>query len=266
MTNQEYAIYRNELFTMIKAAPEALGDDIIQLLSIPQATIVTEEYLEAPVKVMIMGQETYNEELSLRDLYRADGHHDEVAFESYFKAYQASFKDFDFGERYPHLPFWKAWNEVVELFELPSRRSIVWSNLSKVQLLRARKESYSVAKLPSAKAAPVVRWQKHLARAELNLVRPNIIIMFTSDNTWMAEHMYGDKGFNSDRQVSFAQIPDLPETTRRVIIPDHPNVMAVATYHPNVRPQYKAKAMAERKIMFDTLKAASTRLIPATSS
>lgn len=251
---------------MIKSAPEALGNDVIQLLSIPQATIVTEEYLEAPLKVMIMGQETYNEELSLRNLYRADGHHDEEAFERYFKAYEASFKDFDFGERYPHLPFWKAWNEVVELFELPSRRSIVWSNLSKVQLLHARKKSFSVAKLPAAQAAPVVRWQKHVARAELNLVRPDIIVMFTSANTWMTEHLYGDKGLKSDRQVSYAQIPDLPETTRRVIIPDHPNVMAVATYHPNVRPQYKAKAMAERKIMFDSLKTACTRLIPATSS
>lgn len=248
------AEYLDQMQKLIQKAPEELGQDVVALLSVPQLTVLTPEYLAAPIKIMVMGQETYNEEVPLSSLYDENGTHTDSAFAAFLADYQVRFEHFDFGSGYEHLPFWKAWSDVCRLFGLSSNRSIVWSNLSKVQLLYPYRNSMSVAKLPSHQATPVTRWQKHLARAEMRYVKPDVVLMFAGDNIWMAEHMYGDKGFFSPRQVSFQQVGDLPKSTRQVLIPDHPEIAAFTTYHPNVRPKYRQKALAEREVLFEALR------------
>jgi hypothetical protein len=237
---------------LIEAAPSVLPKGVLQRVSVPQATFLTDAYRNSPVKVMVMGQETLGVNRRLADV-------DETApnwFEDFYAASETDFDAFDFGfcMNWKRNPFWTAFQEVSDTFELPDRRAVAWFNISKVQLLDTVGNSASINNLNPAERMEVIRWQTALARAEIAYGQPDVIIMFTGRLSWVAKCMFANDSVDQVEAVIERQLLSLPWSTRELVAPGLAGIVTAQTYHPAVWQNLRPKANAERTVMLQWAK------------
>ena len=156
-----------------------LSEELLQKVSTPFIPLMTHEYKNAPVKVMIVGQET----LGMEDAFSTI-----VSVDDYINESIESFNKFNFGEDLRNSHFWYAFDEVVKYFNLPSRRHAYWTNLHKFQLIENDGDSVSISKLPSKDIMTMIHMQRELFLAEIKDTKPDIIIYFTGGQTWVLDH------------------------------------------------------------------------------
>jgi hypothetical protein len=139
-------------------------------------------------------------------------------------------------------------------FELPDRRAVAWSNISKVQLLDPVGNSASINNLNPAERKEVIRWQTALARAEIAYGQPDVIIMFTGRLSWVAKCMFANDSVDQVEAVIERQLLSLPWSTRELVAPGLAGIVTAQTYHPAVWQNLRPKANAERTVMLQWAK------------
>lgn len=221
----------------VRRASRDLGDELFSKISVPQLSYVTNEYRVAPVKVLVMGQETYG----VYDTLRGDLDKGEDWYEERLRKGKNEFSAFNFavGTEVENSPFWRGYQDVVSAFDLPGRSSVAWSNIVKVQLTEFTKGSFSITVLSPEDRVKVVRWQRELAIAELEYLKPDVLIMFTGGLTWVAKHIYA----TGDRPVRQHQIADLPASSGHMDAAPLDGVVSVFTYHPAALRKAEDKAI-----------------------
>jgi hypothetical protein len=228
------ADYRTEIENMLRL--EGLSPETAAAICEPQILFLTEEYRNAPVRVMIMGQETRDAEKWLSEVV-AEGSDAMIARQ------RKSFETYDFGIATAHdkNPFWRGYDDVCEVFDLTSRRSTAWTNISKVQLGEAIGNSFSISKLSSGAQMEIVRWQRTMARAEIEYANPDVIVCFTGGMRWMAGHLYKTDANANVTDVGFQRIEGTTDNTGYLSAPFMGDTISVFTYHPHAGRSSEAK-------------------------
>jgi hypothetical protein len=218
--------YRTEIEAMLRL--EGLSPETVAAICEPQVLFLTEEYRNAPVRLMIVGQETRDAEKWL-NVAVAEGSDEMIARQ------RRSFETYDFGIATPHEqnPFWRGYDDVCKAFGLSSRRATSWTNVSKVQLGEAVGGSFSISKLSSAAQMEVVRWQRAMARAELEYAKPDVIVWFTGGMRWMMGHLYKTDVEAAGTDVAFHRINGIAGSTGHLSAPFLGDAISVFTYHPH---------------------------------
>ncbi len=227
-----------EAFKATLDSSSTLGPDLESRLSTIQALALSEQYLSAPLKVMIMGQETAGNYARLDAIDRTPSGWQNHQYESAV----ADVRDFDYGysKSQGSSPWWSAYQEICDHYGLASRRETAWTNISKVQLWDDSAGSVSISTLSSANQMAVLKWQKQLVRAEIDYARPDIIIMLTGGMSWMACHLFDqlDGGKFADK----VGIEGAPRNTMGLRSTSLPNAVAGFTLHPGARISNDEKA------------------------
>jgi hypothetical protein len=251
-TATDLATYKLALKTAIETAPAALDASVLQRISVPQSIFLTDAYHNASIKVMVMGQETLGVHRRLADIdqTRRDW------FNDFYSTSQQEFDVFDFGfsMNWKRNPFWTAFQEVSDTFDLPDRRAVAWSNLSKVQLIGPIGNSVSIKHMSPSERMQVVRWQTDLARAEIAFARPDVLVMFTGGLSWMARCMFGTDNGDKVEGAIVRQVADLPGSTAELLAPQLSGTIVVQTYHPAVWQNLRSKADSERAALLQWTK------------
>lgn len=229
------ADYHAEIATMLEM--NGLAEATAQNICEPQVLFLTEEYMESPIRVLIMGQETAGVEIPLHQA-AAEG------MNRMIERQRESFEKFNFGMGYSG-PFWRAYDEVCRTFGLTSRRAAAWTNICKVQLIDPISGSVSVEKLGSNGCMEVVNWQRMMARAEMRYAQPDVIVMFTGGMKWMARHLYKSDPNSSVLDVDFVNISGCSPMTVSISAEVLNGALAVSTYHPNGGRTAAAKAQTK---------------------
>ncbi len=248
----DLATYKHALKNAIETAPNALDPAVLERISVPQAVFLTDAYHSSALKVMVMGQETLGVQRRLAEI-------DQTVprwFDAFYETSEREFEAFDFGfsMKWTRNPFWTAFQEVSDTFGLVDRRSVAWSNLSKVQLMSPVGNSVSIKSMSPRDRMQVVRWQAALAKAELAYAQPDVVIMFTGGLSWMARCMFGQSDGTKEQAAGLRQLPDLPWSTAELFAPELSGMIAVQTYHPAVWQNIRPKADAERAKMLEWAK------------
>jgi len=245
---QHSEAYASEVENMLKL--KGLSADTVAALSEPQVLFLTEEYRSAPVRVMIVGQETAGIEVPLANT-AAEG------IGSLLERQRNDFIAFDYNKNYPTRPFWRGYDEVCAAFGLTSRRAAAWTNISKVQLFDGKGGSVSIEGLNPKARMEIIQWQRAMSRAEIEYAKPDVIVHFTGGMHWVAGHLYRSDGKPSD--VSFERIEGAGDVTGYMTAPFLGDIVSVYTYHPagGRTSEAKAKTSYERRLALDW---AATRL------
>ena len=157
------------------------------MLSVPQAVVLHSRYFRARNRILVMGQETSQNWTPLL------APPDESDWARRAWAGQVgNVIDFDYG--YGHAaaqnPFWQAFEQIRDIFGLPCRRSLAWSNIWKVQLLQAINGRYLIGALCTGWQHQVREWQRRLFLAEMRYVAPDAIMFLTGGEHYVLSHMY----------------------------------------------------------------------------
>jgi hypothetical protein len=227
---------------------EGLSPDTVAAICEPQVLFLTEEYRNAPVRVMVVGQETGDAEKWLKEAVSEGA-------EAMIARQRRSFEDFDFAIGTPHdrSPFWRGYDEVCTAFGLSSRRATAWTNISKVQLGEAVGSSVSIESLSAEARMEIVRWQQAMARAEIEYAKPDVIVHVTGGMRWLAGHLYKSDPLADRSDVLFNPIDGAGNTTGSITAPFLGDAVSVYTYHPNGgrTSEAKARTASERKLALD---------------
>ncbi|MGQ3241671.1 hypothetical protein [Shinella sp.] len=194
--------------------------------------VLTNEYYEAPVKLIILDQETLGVETPLSTIPHAD----DADFDQFVKRVEAEFSGFDFalGSRWERTPFWTGFQEACDAFGLKSRRDAAWSNVAKVQTIGAVKGGVSINALDPQVRAEIVKWQRPIALAEIAYAQPDAILLFTGDLTWIAENTFRSTvDWTLRTDLAKGQIGELPATSGTLTAPLLDSLPVAYTYHPN---------------------------------
>jgi hypothetical protein len=227
-----------------------LSSELESRLSTIQALVLSEEYLAAPLKVMIMGQETAGNYAPLNAVDRNAPNWQEIELERALKDERDSLNS-------PFLDkgassWWRAYREICDNFGLISPRSAAWTNISKVQLLDDRAGSVSIYNLRAADKMEVLRWQKRLIRAEIEYAKPDVIMMLTGGMSWMALHLFDQ--LETGKLAGKMKIEGASENTMGLRSDSLANTVAGFTLHPGARTSNDEKARL-RTLLVDWLKA-----------
>ncbi|MGX5666531.1 hypothetical protein ACWKW9_11215 [Rhizobium daejeonense] len=246
---QDQDNYLNALRSMIESAKDQLSPEMYELLSVPSVLYLTDDYWEAPVRIMIMGQETHGVERKL-----SEAEYGSNSFQDFWTREVDDYARFDFGAAYPRSAFWRGFQEVADAFKLPSKRSLAWSNICKCQLLKAVKDRFSIQMLSEAQRREILIWQKELFLAEIRYARPDAIMMFTGGLSWMAARLFSYAHYDEKTEVMWGRIGDLPDSSGYLIAPRlaEMGIPAAYTNHPAARGE---ETKARRDIVVDWLKA-----------
>lgn len=233
--------YRIAIESMLRL--EGLSPETVAAICEPQVLFLTEEYRKAPVRVMIVGQETRDAEKWLNEAVVEGGN-------AMIERQRQSFEKYDFAIAGSHdnNPFWRGYDDVCEAFGLSSRRATAWTNVSKVQLGKAIDGSFSISKLSSPAQMQIIRWQRAMARAEIEYARPDIIVWFTGGMRWMIGHLYKTNIEMIGTDVGFHSIEGAADSTGYVSAPFLGDAISVFTYHPHAgrRGDAKLRTIRER--------------------
>ncbi|ANL23012.1 hypothetical protein AMJ96_CH03336 [Rhizobium sp. N113] len=200
-----------------------LSPETVGALSEPQILFLTEQYRSAPVRVMVVGQETAGIEVPLANT-AVEG------VDSLLERQRKDFISFDYNKHYSTGPFWRGYDEVCTAFGLTSRRAAAWTNISKVQLYDGKGGSVSIEGLAAEARMEIIRWQRAMARAEIEYAKPDVIVHFTGRMRWVAGHLYGTDHKRPD--VIYHQIDGAGDVTGHMTAPFLGDTIAVYTYHP----------------------------------
>lgn len=170
---------RTALEDIITNRSAHLSESLLSKVSAPFIPMMTHEYRNARTKVMIVGQETLGMEAPLSSI---------SSTRDYIEGQIEYFNNFNFGEELRGSHFWYAFDQVVAHFGLPSRRHAYWTNLNKFQLVSEVGESVSPSKLPIGELTQLIKMQRELFLAEIEDTKPDVIIYFTGNQTWMLDH------------------------------------------------------------------------------
>ncbi|MQB20528.1 hypothetical protein DXT90_07760 [Agrobacterium tumefaciens] len=240
--------YRAVYVETLRSAP-VLGDALFAKVSSIQAMRLTDDYLASPIKIMIMGQETYGNNRHIRDVPNSS---DRWLVEEFNRQIQEeSHFDFAYGKDPEFSRWWKAYGEICSEFGLSSRRATVWTNISKVQLADNDGYGVSVSKLNASDKMNLLRWQRQLLLAELQFAQPDVLIMMTGGLSWMARHIFqnGDGGLADE-----VSIPGAPPNTRGISAISLGSTLAGYTLHPASRRHRDAELRTARGALLSWLK------------
>ena len=222
--------YKRAYLAAVQAAPHVLAPELTKILSVPQGVVLHSRYFHARNRILVMGQETsQNWKPLLPPGDEADWARRAWAGEV------GNIIDFDYAYGHPPAeahPFWLAFEQIKDIFTLPSRRSLAWSNILKVQ--RIDDEAHvGVGHLAAPMPANVADWQAALFFQELKYIAPDAILFLTGDQRWVLKRMYErlhvpvayhDRGIvNGHATWRIVDIPGL-------------DIPMTQTYHPNAHP------------------------------
>lgn len=212
--------YKSAYWDAISNAQAHLPPHLLATISRPQAISAHQSYRDAQLRLMILGQETFNNYAPL-------------AVDQPFFSWSHTVGEyvvFDFaygGDGQASGPFWQAFDRFREAFSRADRRSIAWSNICKSQLSVPRSGRVSLSILPAADRVHIKQWQAALLHAEINYLAPHGILAFIGLNGWhehllrsMYQNVHEDK-YDADGYRVWSH-PGMP-------------FCLVSTYHPNAR-------------------------------
>jgi len=170
---------------------------------------VDDEYQNAEIRVMIVGQETDKWAGQL------DENNENIsALQTTYYEYLHESKDKN------RRPFWNRKNYKYYEEELTKRCSskkisFIWNNVNKIG-----NKDRGMGK-PTEKIIALERQYFNVFEEEIKILRPHIVIFTIGDRYIPASH-------NEIKRVC-------DEPVRQVILTNHPNIIAVRTYHPNAK-------------------------------
>ncbi|WP_274008493.1 hypothetical protein M1D72_05725 [Vibrio sp. AK197] len=171
-----------------------------------------ESYFTQPKKVMIVGQETH-------------GWCQSPSISEQIGAY----KSFNFGETYRSTPFWNVIRKIESTMGLEPY-SIAWSNLNRYD------QACGSPKLPVLVS---VEELDHLLKAEVSILKPDVLILFTN-------HKYDSRLHKLYPEALFENIPELPDRHfKRVSHPELPSVTIRAPHPKTIRMQSWERSFIE---------------------
>lgn len=162
---------------------ESKWDDICRI--VPAGTIysnpflinVTESYVKAPVKLMVVGQET----CSWFGSFESEPKADRIARLQYV------YSDFNFAVAYRSTPFWRAVHQLRENFNPASSRDCVaWGNINLVDKDRSRALDIEgqLAELG-------------ILRREVEILKPDVLVFLTGPNyDWLISKQFPNAVFS----------------------------------------------------------------------
>ena len=210
--------YRQNYFDAIAHAPIVLGPDISVATSRPQSVAMSSRYEEQNLKLLILGQETF-ENFSLLSAH--------IPFHDWAFSIGESIA-FDFangGDRQGSGPFWTAYDTFRRKFGHQDRRSIAWSNPSKSQLLKPVGGRVSSRLHNRLGFEDYANWQRRLFRNEMRFLSPHGVLAFIGIASWheqLLHRMYpnADTVWHDDDGYRVWECAEMPFSL-------------VSTYHPN---------------------------------
>jgi hypothetical protein len=174
--------------------------------------IKVKEYINEPLKLMCIGQETYGWDQSLS-----------------IKAQLNSYEGFNFGSNYKSTPFWNVIRKV-ECALGVRPYSIAWSNLNRFD--------QNVGAPVGAVLEEIVKFDSIL-RKEIEILEPDICILFTNQK-------YDDRLLNMYEGLVFENIDGLPPTHFSILThPSLPNITIRAPHPKTIRMQSWEDAFIE---------------------
>ena len=186
--------YRRAYLAAVEAAPQALTPDLAGILSVPQPVVLHSRYFRARNRILVMGQETSQNWMPLL----APPNEGDWARRAW-AGQVGNVIDFDYAYDHPANgnQFWLAFEQIRSIFGLPSRRSLAWSNIWKVQRIDVQ-DHVGLGNLAGEGAAErrmeVVSWQADLFQAEMRYINPDAILFMTGGQHWVFSHMYPPTG------------------------------------------------------------------------
>lgn len=162
------------------------------------------KYVDEPIKLMVVGQETYgwDQSLTIQDQL-------------------LSYESFNFGAQYKSTPFWNIIRKV-ECSLGVSPFAIAWSNLNRFdQNIGA----------PEGKVLDQITQFDYILKKEIKILNPDVCIFFTN-------HKYDDRLMQMYEGLVFEHIDSLPEKHfARLIHPSLPSITIRAPHPKTIRIQ-----------------------------
>jgi hypothetical protein len=224
---------------------EGLSPDTVAAICEPQMLFVTEEYRAAPVRVMIVGQETGDADKWLTEVV-------EEGYDAMIARRRHRFAEVDFCRRASFSPFWRGYDDVCTAFGV-SRSATAWTNICKVQLGEAVAGSVSMMKLSAEARMEIVRWQRMMTLAELEYAKPDVIVHFTGGMQWIAGHLYRSNALSKRSDVVEHVIEGAGPSSGFMTAPLLGRAISVFTSHPNGGRTSEGKAgiVSDRRVVLD---------------
>jgi len=160
--------------------------------------IRVKKYVDEPLKLLCVGQETYGWEQSLS-----------------IKDQLNSYEEFNFGSNYKSTPFWNIIRKVESALGV-SPYSIAWSNLNRFD---------QDAGMPVGTVLEEIVKFDCILKKEIQILKPDVCILFTN-------HKYDNRLINMYEGLVFENIEGLPPTHfSRLTHPSLPKI-TIRTPHP----------------------------------
>lgn len=173
--------YRSAYLAAVEAAPQALTPDLAGMLSVPQPVVLHSRYFRARNRILVMGQETsQNWTPLLAPSPEADWNRQPWVGADWARRAWAgqvgNVIDFDYAYGHPANgnQFWQAFEQIRNIFTLPSRRLLAWSNILNVQRIDVGAH-VGVGHLAAPMPANVADWQSALFFQEIKYIAPDAI-------------------------------------------------------------------------------------------
>ena len=179
---------------------------------------VSDKYIDADIRVMIVGQETDG----WNGLFETSKKDIKYLMNDYYHYLYNISTDEKMERRLlkkKKRPFWnkksfKFYEESITKYFDNKKVAFIWNNISKIGKTSRGKQSKEIAKLEKS-------YFNDIFEEEVRILKPNIIIFVTGNRTIPLSHKLL-------KNIKF-------EKVSKVDLEDYPNIIAVRTYHPNAR-------------------------------
>lgn len=181
---------------------------------------VSEEYENADIRVMIVGQET--------DGWVGQLEQNDKTIEKIQNAY---FEYLYKNKKKNRRPFWNRKNfryykeELTKKYS-PKKIACIWNNVNKIGKKSRGK--------PTNKIMELEKQYFDIFEKEINILAPDIVIFTTGDRHIPVEH----------KKIK----PVCKEPVSQVVFTNYPNIFAVRTYHPNAKIKDGKKHLKEQAL------------------
>lgn len=190
---------------------------------------VNNEYQDADIKVMIIGQETDGWNGSFEEKKKSI----HALMDDYYNYFYNIATTDSLKKRLTKKhkrPFWnkknfKYFQEKLQK-EFPEKKiSFIWNNVSKIGKLDSGKQTDTIKQFEE-------EYFKDVFQQEIEILKPNVMIFTIGNRHIPVQH-------NSLKNIKEEQVSE-------VIFDEFPNIFAVRTYHPNARIQGGKKHLKEQ--------------------
>lgn len=164
--------------------------------------IEVNKYVDEPLKLMVIGQETYGWDQSLK-----------------IQEQLLSYREFDFGSQYKSTPFWNIIRKVESSLKV-SPFAIAWSNLNRFD--------QGIGE-PKEEVLDEITQFDQILKKEIEILNPDICILFTN-------HKYDNRLVKMYEGLTFEHIDSLPEKHfARLTHPSLPSLTIRAPHPKTIR-------------------------------